>query len=86
MVLIAGTLIRGLSIPAQRLDESGILAQFHSHCFWIARMENNQWIGYAVKRTTNLGGAVGPSFAQIRGNTQNSLTYCDRNYRSLICC
>jgi VCBS repeat protein len=35
----------------------------------------NQWIGYSVKRTTNLGGAVGPSFALIRGNTQNSLIY-----------
>lgn len=35
----------------------------------------NQWAGYAVRRTTNLGGLAGQSFSQIQSNTANTITY-----------
>jgi hypothetical protein len=34
----------------------------------------NQWVGYSVKRTTNLANASGPGFSEIRSNTANTLT------------
>jgi hypothetical protein len=37
----------------------------------------NQWVGYSVKRTTNLGGAGGDNFSVIASNTANTLTYSD---------
>lgn len=37
----------------------------------------NQWVGYSVKRTTNLGGANGPAAGEIQSNTSNTLTYSD---------
>ena len=37
----------------------------------------NQWAGYSVIRTTNLGGANDHGFSEIVSNTANSLTYHD---------
>src|SRR5439155_26603679 len=35
----------------------------------------NQWAGYSVSRTTNLGGATDHGFSAIVSNTANSITY-----------
>jgi hypothetical protein len=35
----------------------------------------NQWVGYSVKRTTNVGNVPGIPFAEINSNTSNTLTY-----------
>jgi hypothetical protein len=35
----------------------------------------NQWAGYSVRRTTNLGGANGVTFGEILSNANNTLTY-----------
>jgi hypothetical protein len=35
----------------------------------------NQWAGYSVKRTTNLGNKTDLGFSEIKSNTSNTLTY-----------
>jgi len=35
----------------------------------------NQWVGYTIKRTTNLGGVSGCGYSEIVGNTANTLTF-----------
>jgi hypothetical protein len=42
-----------------------------------ANWVTNQWMGYSVKRKTNLGGARDFGFSQIVSNTTNTLTYHD---------
>jgi hypothetical protein len=37
----------------------------------------DQWKGYVVKRTTNLGSKQDAGFAEIKSSTSNTLTYCD---------
>src|SRR5207247_1092036 len=37
----------------------------------------NQWVGYALRRTSNICGSNSLSFGEIRGNTSNTITYTD---------
>jgi hypothetical protein len=37
----------------------------------------NQWAGYSIKRTTNLGNLSGPAHGEIGTSTSNTLTYTD---------
>lgn len=36
---------------------------------------DNQWVGYTIRRPTNLGGSTSLKFSWITGNTHNTLTY-----------
>jgi hypothetical protein len=45
-----------------------------------ASWTTNQWVGYSLRRTTNLGGNTTINFSEIQDNTANSITYAGNGY------
>jgi hypothetical protein len=47
-----------------------------------ANWTTNQWVGYTLRRTTNLGGSTAQNWSEIRSNTSNVITYTSATFGS----
>jgi hypothetical protein len=54
-----------------RVATVGAVSMTASGVSWTA----NQWKGYVLRRTTNVGGVTGNTFSEITGNTNDTISY-----------